>query len=121
MRDVLISLLLLFIALSAAVTASVLSVRSFDRYLAELASLPDGELPSAETVDRLCRAWEKSAVFLSVTVNYAWLSQADNAMAALRAAVYAGDLTHYRLARDGAAACFRSLKNAEGVTVFSFL
>ncbi|MCQ2425595.1 MAG: hypothetical protein MJ070_05565 [Lachnospiraceae bacterium] len=123
MRAVLISAVLLLLSLTVGISCSAFACSILRETGKAVAALPEDRLPALSEVDPILSEWEKKSAFLAVTVNYVWLSQAENAMTALRSVCLAEtgeSLPRYLAAREAALSALKALEKAEGVTLHSF-
>ena len=122
-RSVILSAVLLFLSLAIGIGCSVSAGASLRETEKAIKALPEDRLPGITGVDMILSAWEKKSSILSLSVNYVWLSQADNAMTALRSACLtetAESLPRYLAAREAAISALKTLEKAEDVTLQSF-
>ena len=123
MRSVILSAVLLFLSLAVGIGCSAYACAALRQTGKAVEALPEDRLPSLAEADALLSVWEKKSAVLAVTVNYVWLSQAENAMTALRSACLAEtdeSLPRYLAAREAAISALKALEKAEGVSVQSF-
>ena len=123
MRSVLFSAVLLILSIAVGIGCSVSACSMLRETGEAVAALPDDRLPALSEIDPILSDWEKKSTLLAVTVNYVWLSQAENAMTALRSACLTEtveSIPRYLAAREAAISALKALEKAEGVTVQSF-
>ena len=124
MRSVILSFLLLILTLAVGIGCSVSACAMLRDTEKAVSALPEERLPALSEIEVLLADWEKKSGVLSITVNYVWLTQADNAMTALHSACLAEtaeSLPRYLAAKEAALSSMKALEKAEGVTVQSFL
>lgn len=122
-RSVILSAVLLFLSLAIGIGCSVSACASLRETEKAIITLPEDRLPGITEINTILSEWEKKSAVLSVTVNYVWLSQADNAITALRSACLtetAESLPRYLAAREAAISALKTLEKAEDVTLQSF-
>ena len=123
MRSVILSAFLLFLSLAVGIGCSAYACKALRETESAVNALPEDRLPDRSAAEAVVSEWEKKSAFLAVTVNYVWLSQAENAMTALRSSCLVEtdeSLPRYLAAREAAISALKALEKAEGVSVQSF-